>query len=122
MNTNFNTTNRNGVYGSGINSGINQYTLNGHIMVGSQDEPASDIDGAQSRARLLNSRGKIFEHNVYESMPFGMDEMQSSRIKEPQVQGPQIQEAALNRFNDVSDNEEGAHLTNLDVQDGATSS
>ncbi|TGO13154.1 hypothetical protein BPAE_0765g00010 [Botrytis paeoniae] len=120
MNTNFNTTNQNGVYDVGINSAIDQYNLNGHIMIGRQDDPASNIDGAQRRLRLINSLVTIFEHDdpsTYEFMSFGIDKMQNSRIEEPQVEGHHNQETALHRFEGVYDDEKGGRLPNLDGLD-----
>ncbi|KAF7914809.1 hypothetical protein EAE99_010510 [Botrytis elliptica] len=63
MNTNFNTTNRNEVYESGVNLVAEQYTPNGEIMVRSQNDPASNIDGDQRRLRILNSVVTIFEND-----------------------------------------------------------
>ncbi|KAF7956258.1 hypothetical protein EAE96_005178 [Botrytis aclada] len=114
-------TNENGVFESGMNSAIDEYTLNDHIIVGSQDNPASDIYGAQSSPRLFNSQGTIFENDdtsVYESMSFGIDKVQSSRIEQPHFEGHRIQEATLNGFQDVCDDDDWVvHLTNLNELD-----
>ncbi|KAF7939361.1 uncharacterized protein EAE97_007441 [Botrytis byssoidea] len=120
MNTNINTTSRNGFYESGINSPIDQYTVNSHIMVRSRDDPASHIDGAQRRLPIRNSLDTTFKNDglsKYRSMSFEIDKMQNSRIKEHQVEGHHTHETALHGFNDIYPNEEGGRLENLDVQD-----
>ncbi|THV49096.1 hypothetical protein BGAL_0211g00030 [Botrytis galanthina] len=63
MNTNFNTTNRSGFYESGMNSLIDQYPINGHIMLRNRDDPVSSIDGAQKRLRIRNFLVTIFEND-----------------------------------------------------------
>ncbi|TGO36294.1 hypothetical protein BHYA_0129g00150 [Botrytis hyacinthi] len=120
MNTNFNTTSRNGFYESGINSPIDEYTSNHHIMVRIQDDPTSNIDGAQRRLRIRNSLFTIFENDdstdpsKYRSMSFGIDKMHNSRIQEPQIEGHHTQETALHRFNGIYDDEKGGRLKNPD--------
>lgn len=63
MNTNFNTTNPSGFDESGINSLIDQYPINGHIMLRSRDDLASNIDGTQKRLRIRNFLVTIFDND-----------------------------------------------------------
>ncbi|TGO45059.1 hypothetical protein BOTNAR_0706g00020 [Botryotinia narcissicola] len=117
MNTNTNTTSRNGFYESCINSPIDQYTVNSHIMVRSRDDSASNIDGAKRRLPIRNFLDTTFKNDdpsKYRSMSFEIDKMQNSRIKEPQVEGHPTQATALHRFNDIYDDEKGGCLENLD--------
>ncbi|KAF7893750.1 hypothetical protein EAF00_007264 [Botryotinia globosa] len=117
MNTNINTTSRNGFYESGINSPINQYNFNVHIMVRSRYDPASNIDGAQRRLPIRNSLDTTFKNDdpsKYRSMSFGIDKMQNSRTQERQVEGHHTQETALDRFNDTYDDGKGGCLKKLD--------
>ncbi|TGO18423.1 hypothetical protein BTUL_0010g00930 [Botrytis tulipae] len=120
MNTNLNTTSRNGFYESGINWPIDQHTLNGHIIVRTQDDPASNIDSAQRRLPIRNSLDTTFKNNdstdrsKYRSMSFGIDKMQNSRIQEPQVEGRHTQETVLYRFDPIFDDEKGGRLKELD--------